>query len=121
MNTSVKIIGLLTLICGLITGCDSPPPVVSGLRCSLDEGWLISDDVFITNENTKNLTEVHVTMTLTGEKGDKREITRYWAIWHSGEQQKISIPASESVIKIQRVELSGKCGQGSIGYYWTKK
>jgi len=100
----------------------SPAPLrVTGIQCSLDEGWLISDDIYFINSSGHDLSEVHVTMTLTGETGAQRSVQRYWAVWHLGEKQQITIAASDTVIKIQRVDLSGSCDQGSIRESYVKK
>jgi len=102
-----------------LMGCS--PKQVTGLQCSLDEGWLISDDIYFTNSSGHDLSEVRVTMTLTGETGATRSVQRYWATWHLGEKQQITISASDSVIKIQRVDLTGSSDQGSISQSWVKK
>ena len=121
MKPAIKTLSLLIVLHIMLTGCSKPPPPVSGLHCSVDEGWLISDDVYFTNKSGKDLTEVHVTMTLIGEKGDQQPINRYWANWHSGEIQHISISGSISVVGIQKVQLSGRCDQGIISDSWVKK
>jgi hypothetical protein len=108
---------LAVLLCAL-AGCSRS---VTGLQCSLDEGWLISDDVYFTNSSGQELTEVRVTMTLTGENGAQRSIQKYWATWHLGDKQHIAISVDNSVPKIQRVDLSGSSDQGSISQSWVKR
>ncbi len=102
-----------------LMGCS--PKQVTGLQCSLDEGWLISDEVYFTNSSGQELSNVHITMTLTGDRGTSRSYQRYWATWHLGDKQMFSISADDSVIHIQRVDLTGSSDQGSISQSWVKK
>ena len=122
MKTNTLFLVLTVLLSFGLVGCDPKPlPNVVGIQCSLDEGAFISDDIYFTNSAGKDLTEVHFTMTLTGENGVSKKFTRYWASWHLGDKQHISLSLSESVVKIQRIDISGTCDQGSITDSWVKK
>lgn len=113
----IAIIATLAGLLASLAGCSRSR--VTGLQCSLDEEWLISDGVCFTNSSGRDLTEVRVTMTLTGEKGAKTSIKSYWPTWPLGEMQQISIPVDNRLPKIERVDLSGRCNQGSIEQYWV--
>ena len=114
-----KLVLLVAALVALAGGCSRSS--ISGIQCSLDEGWLISDDIYFINSSGRDLSEVRVTMTLTGETGAQKAIQRYWSTWHLGDKQHISIAPGDSVIKTQRVDLSGNCDQGSIGQSWVKR
>ncbi len=118
MKAIAKCLYLAVLTCFAFSGCDKPK--VTGLQCSVNEGAIFSDDVHYVNSSGKDLTEVHVTMTLTGENGDSRQFQRNCPAWGLGTTQDFHIPAGASVVRIQRVELSGNCAQGSISEVWIK-
>jgi hypothetical protein len=120
----LKLAAILVLLAGtafLCTSCAEPKKAIRGIYSSLDEGWLISDDIFFTNKSGEDLHEVKINVTVIGHKGDKASVRRYWASWKQGELKTISIPVGQSVTNIQKIEMDGKCDEGYFSLYWTPK
>jgi hypothetical protein len=118
-NTAPKLGLLLTLLLTILAGCSRSS--ISGIQCSVDEGWLISDDIYFVNSSGRELSDVRVIITLTGENGARSSVERYWATWKLGDKQHVSVSVGNSVPRIQRVELSGGCDQGLILQSWVKR
>jgi hypothetical protein len=94
---------------------DRRPTLLLSLR--VDEGWLVSHDLHLTNTSGQNLTESRLTVQVIGEDAAPA-FDRYWASWSLGQTQLISIPVEE-VRNIQRVTISGSADQGVFDQTFT--
>lgn len=130
LNSLALVLPLLFVV-AYVVGCDqyAPPPpaptkpAITAIYCSLDEGWLVSDDIYFTNKSGKDLHEVRVKIKCIGVKGDATVNDRYWAIWSDQEQKMVSlsIGADETVMDVQRIDMNGECEEGYFAMYWTPK
>ncbi len=115
------ILGLVAGVAIICTSCGEPKKSIRGIYSSLDEGWLISDDIYFTNKSGEDLHEVKIDVTVIGHKGDKASVPRYWTSWKQGERKSVSIAVGQSVVNIQKIEMDGTCVEGYFSLYWTPK
>lgn len=110
---------LLILIFGFVS-CEEKGNMIEGIYASMDEGGILftADELYFTNKSGQNLTEVDIVITLTGIKGDKAKVKRYWPTWSLGEKKEVSISSSDSVDKIQKFSIDGTCNEGYFDGYW---
>lgn len=101
-------------------GCASCQNKVEGIKAKLDEG-VLWHDVELTNESGKDLHEVKIAISLTGENGDVKSESRYFAVWPNGRKQRVSFEIKNSPRNVQKIEILGKCDEGSISSYWIPK
>jgi hypothetical protein len=92
---------------------------ITKIDCSVEKGWLITDAYYFTN-NSKPLTEVHLTITLTGDSGVPGTLEKYWANWGVGEQKSAETSVNSQWHRIEKVEIAGRCDQGKIAHVWVQ-
>ena len=107
---------LIPMLLMIIIGCPSPP-LISGLECSIDKG-LVWHDVYLINESGKDLHEVKVVLTLTGEDDQPRTESRYYALWSNGQTIKTPLSEENSPYNVQKISLVGSCTEGKIDSSW---
>ena len=108
-----------------LTGCEDTPPqpppppppnllIGNTFSCSLDEGCLISDDIYITNKAGIDAHDVSVTLSVAGEEVKEKKHHFHIPQWRVGERKhfSLSILDGETVTRIQRItmELTAKEG-----------
>ncbi len=93
-----------------------PGSRITAISSSFVAGALVMDEVSFTNDTGKDLTEVNLTLTVYGDRGEVKTHTLYWAVWKAGESkvQKLPKMGSDGVAKVEKYELTGTSDQGQI-------
>ena len=99
---------------------NKPRPQVQNITARLDEG-IIWHDVYFTNEGYDDLHEVNLSISLIGEKGERKSESRYFAVWTADQEQKVSFEAKNSPFNVQKISITGSCEEGDISLFWTPK
>ena len=107
-------------IVGSINTSKPPRPRVQNITARLDEG-IIWHDVYFTNTGLYDLHEVNISISLIGEKGERKAENRYYAVWSADQEQKVSFEAQNSPFNVQKISITGSCKEGDISLFWTPK
>jgi hypothetical protein len=97
-----------------------PLPQIEDISYRLDEG-IFSHDVYFSNEGSRDLHEVNISISLTGETGEQKSETRYFAIWTTKQAQKISFQVGNSPRNVQKITIKGSCKEGEINLSFAPK
>ena len=116
---------LFVCSCACWGGCDANcsgkqrlSHTVFSLR--MDEGFLISDDFYVTQKSGMQLRDVNVKLTVYGVDGSRRSVKQFWAVWGDAETRHISLSIvdDQTVVNVQRVDFDGECTGYSFGVRW---
>jgi hypothetical protein len=99
----------------------SPCARIDGITAILDEGEFIWHDFYFYNRSDKDLHEVKITVSVTGETGRQQSKSVYFAVWPSGQRQLVQFPVNDATRNVQKYSLTGSCNEGNVDSYWLPK
>jgi len=117
-----KTIGnLQSKVDGLQKEVDAKGPCaeIRDITSRVDRGDIFWHDFYFTNNSSKALHEVKVSVTIIGDNGKAKSLYKYFALWSIGQEQKVSISIDETTRRYQKWSMTGLCNEGNINLAWV--